>query len=347
MFSLDPSILASAALLPEQIKQAWEEVSALKLPEEFKKVGNIIVAGMGGSALGARIIDALAFEILTVPLEIVNGYHLPAYVGPNSLVIISSYSGNTEETVSCAVEAIKKKAQIFLISTGGKIGLLSKKKKLPAYIFNPKFNPAKQPRLGLGYSIASQMAVLARSGLINLEKGQLTEVINFLKDQEEKASLSTPISRNPAKQMAQALKGRAIAIISSEHLVGAAHAFKNMINENSKNFAAGFSIPEMNHHLLEGLAHPRQNRKFLKFVFLESALYDSEIKKRFKITQEIVRRNKVPVFNWVLKGRTRLTQVFEVVYLGAFVSSYLALAYRVDPIPIPWVDYFKAELKKF
>lgn len=343
---LDPSsVLESTVLLPEQIKQAWDEIFQAKMPPScFKGARNIIVAGMGGSALGARIIDSLNFEVLDLPLEIVNGYHLPAYADKNSLIIISSYSGNTEETLSCCLEAIKKKSQIFIISSGGKLSGLAKKNNLPAYIFQTRYNPSGQPRLGLGYSIAAQLALLSKCRFVRLGEAQITEAINYLHELREKISVEVEQKENIAKKTASLLRQKAIVLVSAEHLNGATHTFKNMLNETSKTFAVRFSLPEMNHHLLEGLSYPVQNKKWLKFLFFISEIYDPEIKKRVEITKEVIEKNGLSCLSLRIRGRTRLVQVFETIYLGGFISFYLAMLYRVDPAHIPWVDFFKSKL---
>lgn len=339
------SVLESISLLPDQIKQAWGEVFKLEIPlERFKAVKNIVVAGMGGSALGARIIDSLNFEVLGLPLEIVNGYHLPAYANKDSLVIISSYSGNTEETLVCYQEAIKNKCQIFVVSTGGKLADLVKKNKQAAYLFEATYNPSRQPRLGLGYSITAQLAFLSRLGFVRLTEAQITEVVDRLKKLREQISTKVPFKENNAKRIASLLENKIPVLVSSEHLEGATHAFKNFLNENSKTFAVEFGLPEMNHHLLEGLRFPEENKKILQFVFLESEIYDPEIKKRIEITKKVVEKNEVSSFSIQMAGRTRLIQVFEMIYLGGFISGYLALLYGIDPAPIPWVDYFKKQL---
>ena len=342
------SVLESTSLLPDQIEQAWEEVFKIDIPlTKLEKVKNIVVAGMGGSALGAGIIDSLSFEALDVPLEIIKGYHLPAYADKNSLAIISSYSGNTEETVSCCLEAMRRKCQVFAITTGGQLADLAKKNKLSAYIFRARHNPSRQPRMGLGYSITAQLAILSRCKLIRLSEAQIAEAVNFLKQMAPSVTFDVPSQKNIAKKTALSLRNKAVVLVSSEHLIGATHAFKNMLNENSKVFAVRFSVPEMNHHLLEGLAHPAENKQLLKFLFLESAMYDPEIKKRLKITQNVVEKNGIPCLTLKINGRTRLTQVFETIYLGEFISCYLSFLYDTDPAPIPWVDYFKSSLEKY
>lgn len=339
-------VLESINLFPDQIKQAWEEVSNLKIDvSDFKGIKNILVAGMGGSALGARVVDSLNFEVLDFPLEVITGYHLPAYADSQTFVLISSYSGNTEETLSCLEEAITKKCKIFILTGGGKLAGLAREKKIPAYVFEDRYNPSKQPRLGLGYSLAAEIALLARLGFVRLTEGMISEVINYLNKMRAEVFSGANLKDNFAKKIAHSLKDRIIILVSSEHLIGASHAFKNMLNENSKTFAVRFSLPELNHHLLESLSFPKNNKQTLKVLFIDSEIFDEEIQKRIKITKEVVKKNSVPYTALEVKGRTRLIQVFETIYLGSYISYYLALINQVDPATIPWVDYFKKALK--
>ena len=159
-------------------------------------------------------------------------------------------------------------------------------------------------------------------------------------------SLDSPFVDNSAKKLAHDLKERMIVLIAAEHLIGASHGFKNMLNENSKTFAVRFSLPEMNHHLLEGLAFPAQNKQVLKFLFLVSDLYDSKIEKRIEITRRVIEKNGIETKMKKINGQTRLSQVLSLLYLGSFTSAYLAFLNNLDPAPIPWVDYFKKALKK-
>jgi len=329
--------LKSIQMFPEQIKQAWKEVNQSKIPSDFKKAKNIIIAGMGGSALGARIIDSLKFENLKIPLEVITGYQLPAYADQDSLVIISSYSGNTEEPLNCFHQAIEKKCRLWAITTGGQLAELVKKNKIPAYIFQPQFNPSQQPRLGIIYSVIGQMAFLAKAGLINLDEIAIKEAIAELK----KTSI-----QEPAQSLAAKLQNKIVIIISAEHLNGTAHAFKNMLNENSKTFSVRFSLPELNHHLLEGLSYPQTNKKNLKFLTLESDFYDDQIKKRMAVTKKVIVKNDLTWEAIKIEGKNRLIEVLGTLQLAGFVSLYLAEIYKIDPLTIPWVDFFKKELKK-
>jgi glucose/mannose-6-phosphate isomerase len=340
------NVYGSITLLGEQLEEAWREVHTLETPDSCSLARNIIVAGMGGSALGGRVVKSLCFQSLRASLEIVTEYSLPHYVGPETLVILSSYSGNTEETLSAAHEALEKRAQIFVITTGGKLADFAKAENLPAYIFNPKNNPAGQPRLALGYSIGAIMAILAKCHFISITPEEIDEAVRTAKQYSQEFAKEQPESVNEAKKIARDLKGKMALIVASEHLVGAIHVMKNQLNESAKSLAVSFDIPELNHHLMEGLRNPAEGKKNLKFILFESDLYAEEIKRRYPITADVINQNQVEVQVIPLQSTTKITQVFELLTLGSFVQYYLAMLYQLDPAPIPWVDYFKKELAK-
>lgn len=339
-------LLVSAKLFPDQVSRAFSEVSSLKLKPDFSRALNVVVAGMGGSALGARIIDSLAFEDLTLPLEIIAGYRLPAYVNRHTLVVVSSYSGNTEEALSCFREAQSKKAMVFVICAGGKLKSLAEKADVPGYFLSPRLNPSGQPRMGLGYSLSAELALFSKLGFISLEKNHLSEAVNHLKERATAFSPNRFSPQNPAKELAIKLRRFSIGLVSAEHLTGAAHAFQNMINENSKTFSVSFELPELNHHLLEGLDFPKTLRQNMLFLLIKSPLYDKVLKRRFQITESVFLKRGLKTLSWGVKGRTRLIQALDLVLTAGFVSAYLAFIRKIDPAPIPWVDYFKKEIEK-
>ncbi|HJX59632.1 hypothetical protein A2V61_00170 [Candidatus Woesebacteria bacterium RBG_19FT_COMBO_47_8] len=337
-------ILDSIIALPHQVDAAFREVSKIEIPEQYSQAKNIVVTGMGGSALGGRIIDALTLGTIRAPLEIFTEPTLPKYVNRNTLVIASSYSGNTAETLSALEDAIDKKAMVFGICTGGKMEEILKKKKLPAYVFTPNANPSNQPRMGLGYSITAVATVLSKLKFIDFTHSDFVGVIRLMGELMADFGPDSPNDKNSAKSLALKLKDKIPVIIASEHLVGAGHAFKNQLNENSKTFSLLFDIPEMNHHLLEGLKNPALAKKFLYFLLLESDLYSAEIKKRYPVSLDVIEQNGVGASVYKLQSDTKLQQVYELLVLGSFVSLYLAVLYDIDPTPIPWVDYFKSKL---
>ena len=339
-------LLGSIESLPDQLAQAWEEVSQISIPEDLLSVKNVVVSGMGGSALGGRIIDSLIMDRATTPIEISTEFRLPNYVGPESLVIVCSYSGNTEETIASAQEAIAKNAKIFAITTGGKIADLCKEKSLPSYIFKPIHNPSNQPRMGLGYSVGSVLALLAKGEYINMSSEEETNVVEKVRKFVSEHSVRVPTSQNVAKALAAALFNKEIVLVASEHLLGAAHAFKNQLNENSKTFSVLFDLPELNHHLLEGLVNPKEVKPILQFLFLGSKIYSPEVLKRYPIVTAVVEKNNISTTSFECRSETKIEQIFEVLTLGEYVSFYLSILYGVDPTPIVWVDYLKKELSK-
>ena len=344
---LDKSnLLGSIEALPDQIQQAWDEVSQTTIPQGLLNVKNIVVSGMGGSALGGRVIDSLILDRATTPIEVSTEFRLPNYVGPDSLVVVSSYSGNTEETISSANEAINKGAKVFVITTGGKLAQLAKSDALPSYVINPIHNPSNQPRMGVGYSIAAVLALLVKGGYIQMAAGEEKRLVEASRKFVSAYSVRLPTSQNVAKNLAKVLVNKEIVLVASEHLLGVAHAFKNQLNENSKAFAVLFDLPELNHHLMEGLANPKAVKPILQFLFLNSKLYSPEICKRYPITAEVVQKNNVATTTISCSSDSKIEQIFEVLTLGEYVSFYLSLLYDTDPTPIVWVDFFKQALSK-
>ena len=339
-------LVFSIRSFPDQIKQAWREVFEQDIPQSCPLAKNVVVSGMGGSALGGRIVDSLLLDRFRTPIEVVTEYNLPNYVNRDTLVILTSYSGNTEETLSAAREAQNRGAILFAITTGGKLAEFIKSGGISGYVFDPVANPSGQPRMGLGYSITATLAVLARCEFINLLDSEMADVLEDTKKLVSEFDIATPESVNLAKRMAIKLKGKIPLIIASEHLVGSAHAFKNQLNENAKTFSALFEIPELNHHLMEGLKNPYQIKELLHFLFLESDLYTKEVQKRYPITREVIEKNSIETSSYFTKGKRKLNQIFEVITFSSFLAYYLAMLYDEDPTPIPWVDFFKENLAK-
>ena len=339
-------ILSSIERLPYQISQAWEEVNKLNIPQECLLSKNVVISGMGGSALGGRIIDSLIPDRVRTPIEVFTEFHLPNYVNKETLVVLSSYSGNTQETLSAGHEAIKRGATIFCVTTGGKLKEFANENSLPSYIFEPKENPSNQPRMGLGYSIASILAILTKCEFITIGSDEIRGVIELLNNFLKEYGVTCSQNSNLAKLTAKKLLKRIPILIASEHLVGSVHSFKNQLNENSKTFSALFDIPEANHHLMEGLRNPAQAKEFLHLLFFESALYSSDVKIRYPITREVVEKNEIETSVYTLRSDKKLLQIFETLIFGSYVSFYLAMLYAVDPAPIPWVDYFKEKIAR-
>lgn len=337
---------ASIEALYLQCEQAWNDVKQVKIPEDYKNVNKVLINGMGGSALGGHIIRKLFADQLKVPVEVINDYYFPNYLDENTLYIISSYSGTTEEPISTVEEAIKIGAKVLGVGTGAKLGELMGQYHLPWYQIKPDHNPCGQPRMGVGYSVVGQVGLMSQCGLIKIDDHQISTVVSCLKEFNGYFEPAVETDKNIAKQIASKIKGKIPVIVASNFLEGNAHVMANQINENSKNFSNYFSLPEINHHLLEGLEHPGNISEFLCFVFIQSELYHPRTQKRFAITQDIVAKHSVDHIFYKATAKTKLSQSFEALLLGSYVGFYLAMLNKLDPSPVPWVDYFKEELAR-
>lgn len=338
------SVLETIELYPEQIQESWDKVSAMELPEEYSDISSVVVCGMGGSALGARMVDSLVFDQLRIPLEIFNSYKLPNYASPKTLAILSSYSGTTEETLEGGYQALSREVKIFGITGGGKLKDVLIEANVPTYIIDPKNNPSGQPRMGIGFSFGAILALLAKLKVADIAKGEIEKGLKVMREVTTEYEVDSPT--NLARKYARELKEKIPILVASEHLVGTVHTIKNQFNESSKTFSALYELPELNHHLMEGLANPKKLKEIFKFVFFSSKLYAERIQKRYSITGEVVEKNGVDHLVYVPYSDTKLSQVLETLVFGSFVVYYLSKDYRIDPTTIPWVDYFKGELAK-
>ncbi|HCC84061.1 MAG TPA: hypothetical protein DEP87_00015 [Candidatus Pacebacteria bacterium] len=345
MAKLDKSnALGSVEALADQVRQAWQAVQTTNFIPTTE-IRNVVIAGMGGSALGADVAKHLFKDRLLVPLEIVNGYHLPAYTDENTLVVLSSYSGGTEETLSCAAEVKIKQAQAMFISAGGKLAELAQAQNWPGYIIKPEFNPSGQPRMAIGYAIIGLVGLLAKAGVFSLTQAEVDEVLTTIMAQEEQLKPEIPQTENLAKLIAFECVERRPIFIVSDFLTGAAHVATNQFNENAKIFADYKVVPEINHHLMEGLKFPKSNALSHFYIFITSDLYEPRIQKRLTLTQEVVGQNEIETFEVRLKSETKLTQAFELITVMAYANFYLSMLEGIDPSPIPFVDWFKNQLK--
>ena len=333
---LDPrNVYGSTEMFADQCEQVWQ--SQIHIPPEYRQISSVILCGMGGSAYGGYIAQSLYKDNLKVPLSINNDYYLPKYVNENTLVIVSSYSGNTEESLSCLSEAINRKCKITGLTTGGKLADSLTQNKFPFVLVDPKFNPSGQPRLGTGYMVLGIILLLKSFDLLQINESEIQASIKELRDLQD-------VIKNKAIYMAKFLKSYSPLIFSAEFLSGNAHIMRNQFNETAKVFSSFSIIPELNHHLMEGLKLPEV--KMMKVLFITSKFYHERIKQRVSLTKNVIKSNKIEFEEYEPSGQTQISQVLNVLSFGGFTTLYLTLLYDQDPSLIPWVDYFKQELGK-
>lgn len=341
---LDKSnVLESIDLFPKQCLQALEETEKLKININKSKIKNILVTGMGGSAFASEIVKTLFKDKIDLPYEINRDYILPYYINNKSLVIASSYSGNTAETISSTKEALKRKATILALTNNGQLESMVKNKKVQGYVFNPKYNPCGQPRVGVGYMVCGHIGILIKTGLVNTTFNDIKKAI---KEVYNKFKFQIPEEKNLAKKFAKKIHNKFVFVVSSEFLNGASHGFANQLNETAKSNSIYHYIPELNHHRMEGLKYPDNFSKNSIFIFYLSNLYDKRNQLRYGITKNVIEKNNYKVLEYQLQANNKISQAFEAITFNSYVSFYLAMLNNLDPNKIPWVDYFKKELKK-
>ncbi len=341
----EENVLGSIEALADQVRHAWESVQDISF-SPTSEIRNVVIAGMGGSGLGADVIKTLFKEQLGVPFDFVHDYSLPGYVDQHTLVVLASYSGTTEEILSCGDEAQRRKAQIMIIASGGDLEKLAKEHNYPAYIIDPKHNPSGQPRMAIGYAVFGTLGLLSKAGVIKISESEVEEVITAIIATGEKNNPDVPQDDNLAKNIAFMMIDRRPVLVAAEFLEGAVHVSTNQFNENSKMFVDYKVVPEINHHLLEGLAYPKSNATNHLFVFINTQLYHKRNQARMKLTQDAVERNEIDTTSIELTMSTKLTQVWESIALFAYANFYVAMLENINPAPIPTVDWFKDELKK-
>ena len=347
MKTLDPSgVLSSTELFPKQCIQAWNESTKIIFPKEYADVQNIVVCGMGGSRFTPKTVKELYRNNIRLPYEIVEDYTLPAYVNDKTLVILSTYSGSTEEVMSCLRDAQVKKAKITAVTQGGTIGDLLTSQHIPAYIFTTTNNPCGQPRIGSGYMLFGHIGILVSLGFLALDADS---VITSIENGSKMASTyrgAVLEKSNQAKQLARKFDKKHIIVVTAEFLRGFGNGFANQLNETAKTMSDYRYIPELNHHLMEGLSYPEDFRKHALFVFFTSDLYSEQIRKRIDISMDVLDKQQIASLSIQLTGTNPLETIVEAYSLSGFVTFYMAMLNSVDPVAIPWVNYFKQQLAR-
>lgn len=335
---IDPqNTLDSTEKLLEQLKAAWKEVQTINVPSNYGDIKNIVFSGMGASIYGALVIKALLGPKFPHPVEIISDYHLPEYVDSQTLVVLTSYSGTTEEVLSVAEEAKSRGAKMLVLTKGKALGEFATKNNIPAYIFDGELNPAGVPRLGCGYTILGLIGLLAKAGIVKIKESEISSAVDRTYPILDKI-------KDDAKQLAEKLINKIPIIICAEHLSGNAQIIRNQFNETSKAFSAYYLVPDLNHHLMEGLQFPKASN--LYFLLFQSKNYTSKIQKRMELTLKVISDNKQTV-EWItVEGQTVYDDFVRMLLLGSYTTLYLGLYYNQNPAINPWVDYFKEELSK-
>jgi len=294
----------------------------------------IVVCGMGGSGIGGKIVQKWVENELTIPMTVVHAYSLPNFVNENTLVIASSYSGNTEETLSCVAEAIEKNANIIGITSGGRLAEICDENSFDSVIV-PGGNP---PRTALAYSIVQLLSILSQMGLIShnclveIEKARELIVLN-----ESEIKLK-------ARQMAEFLVGKVGVLYGTTSFEPMLVRARQQFNENGKLLCWHHTIPEMNHNELVGWGGG--DDRFATIFFVEENMHPRN-KRRLEISKDVVLKKGASLMEVSTKGNSFIEQTLYFINIVDWASLYLSELKEVDPIDIEIIDYLKNELANF
>jgi len=326
--------------LPGQLENAWTLGQDLPLPD-WSGIERVVIAGMGGSAIGADLLSAYTADHCPVPVVVHRNYGLPGWAkGPGTLVIASSHSGNTEETLSSFEEARGAGCRVLAISTGGSLREKALEAGIPAW----RFNHQGQPRAAVGFSFGLLLAAFTRLGLSSSTEEDIREAIQAMRLQQENLRIDVPVVSNLAKRMAGQLYGRWVAILGADVLEPVARRWKGQINELAKAWSQFEAIPEANHNTVSGATHPEEALSHTLVIFLRAPSYHDRNLQRTNLMKKIFMLEGLNTDFIDAQGASRLAHMWTVLHLGDYIAYYLAMAYEIDPTPIDAIQSFKAEL---
>lgn len=341
MQQLDPQhMLAEINGLPQQLELAWELGGSFHLPA-WQGIQRVVIAGMGGSAIAADLLAACLQPVCKVPVFVHRDYGLPAWAsGPETLLIISSHSGNTEESLDSFESGLRNQCRLIVISTGGQLAARAGSTGAPAWLFEHK----GQPRCAVGFSFGLLLAVFTRLGLAPDPSAELALTLADMRTQQTQLLPGISASLNPAKRLAGQLQGRWVNVVGSGVLAPVARRWKGQINELAKAGAGFEALPEADHNTLAGLSNPAGTLIRIATVFLRAASDHPRNQLRSKLTQQTFMLEGMNTNDYTAPGDSPLSQQWCALHFGDYLAYYLAIAYGEDPTPIPGIMDFKQRL---
>ncbi len=316
--------------LPNQIREGVRLASGIKL-ENASSFNQVVICGMGGSGIPGDVVKSLLKDA-KVPVIVVKDYSLPGFVTSSTLVLILSYSGNTEETISAYRDAFMKHAKIVVLTSGGRLKTLvdqdNQKHKIPLILI-PRGLP---PRNAIGYFVFSILGLLHNNSIIKLDPSEVSQTIDALQNKALK---------DKAKEIVEQLEDKTPVIYTSPKLEGVAIRWKQAFNENSNIFAFYNLFSELNHNELMAFKSPKQD---LFFIFIKDEKDNHQINKRMELTKELLKKTGMKSIELKLTDLSLMVKTFIAIYIGDLVSCYLASKRNIDPINTDIIESFKKKL---
>ncbi len=327
----------------QQLEQALEIGQEVKIPAGGQPVEKVVLCGMGGSAIGGDLLRAYLGQDMKVPFLVNRNYTLPGFVDANTLVLVASYSGQTEETLSSFAQAQEAGARVICLTSGGTLGQLAQEHGVPC----ARIPEGYPPRSALGFCSVPFLVCLAHLGLVADRSAELRRSIELVREKIQNYGPLSSISENLAKSLAFSLKGRIPIIYGSDsHLEMVAVRWRGQFSENGKQLAYSSTLPEMNHNEIEGWTHPPSLLRQLVPIFLRDRDDHPKTQARIDVTGGLLSEKVDSTFEYWTEGRSWIDRLWSLILLGDYASVYLAFLNQVDPTPVKTIERLKIRLKE-
>lgn len=329
--------------LPDQLAAAYRlGLEHAKSLPDWKDIRQVVIAGMGGSAIGADLLASYCTSLTPIPVLIQRDYGLPLFArGPGTLVICSSHSGNTEETLNAFEAALQAECRLVAVTTGGELASRARASNTPLWTFEH----TGQPRAAVGFSFGLLLALFQRLGLIPDQEAALDEAVTSMKRSQQHLKAEVPAAKNPAKRYAGQLMGRWVTLMGAGLLTPVARRWKGQINEIAKAGANFEFLPEADHNTLAGTMHPQEVlNPHTMTLFLRAPSDHPRNRLRSDLTRKAFMLEGMNTDYVDGRGDSPLAHMWTLILFGDYVAYYLAMGYGVDPTPVEALVEFKGSM---
>jgi glucose/mannose-6-phosphate isomerase len=341
------NMLGEIENLPDQLRSAWDlgKGNSVEGLDSSLRLRGVLISGMGGSAIGADLLIAYIASTCKIPVAVQRDYVLPEWAsGPETLVIASSHSGNTEETLEAFEAAKNARCRLLAVCTGGELEKRATASNVPIW----KFSHKGQPRAAVGFSFGLLLAALGKLGLIGeMERleAEIRDTVAAMKEQQAHLRADLPVSQNRAKLLAGQLMGRWVNVYGSGVLAPVARRWKGQINEVAKSGAGFEQLPEADHNALAGLQNPADILSRTMTLFLCAPSDHPRNQLRSELTRKSFMMEGLNTDTYAAQGDAPLAHIWTTLHFGDYMAYYLAMAYGTDPTPVDALENFKASMR--
>ena len=315
---------------------------ATGITTSYTKPSNIIITGMGGSAIGGELLKDWARDKIQVPIEVNREYHLPAYANEKTLVLVTSYTGDTEETLSALLDAIQKRCMIYCITSGGTLRDIAERLNIP-YLQVPAGMP---PRAALPYMLMPLLVFLEKIDVTEEVSREFEEALPIIETAEKQNAVEIPVKDSLAKTLAVNIKGLIPIVYGFGIYSSIARRFKQQINENAKMMSKWDNLPELDHNEIVGYEKSEKHKERFVAIFIRDEDEPTEIRSRIEITKKLIELSGVNIYEVWSQGKSSLAKMLSSIAVADFLSNYLAILRGIDPTPVQTIDKLKESLKK-